>query len=378
MIPYKLAKIYKGKYWNVYYSYINPDTGKFKRFQEKGSLNQIKNLKERNALAREMQKAINELLMAGFNPFEQEQKLNTGSSQPDISNLLLISALDFAYEKKLPSWTGSTPNDRRSVLKQVKISIEATGNNIAVKKIELAHIKAILTHAKESRKLTNLRYNAYRETISTLLGELIQWGALKYNPVDYLPTLPKEDTFTHEPLTIEELRRVGEHLREKFFNFYVFCKILFRTGTRPDEILSIKGAHVKNGYIELHPVIANSKKKPRIVPIDDDLQADIEYIAYQPEQFIFSKNLLPGETKLHRNRVSEIWQREVKKLLGINKTLYSLKPTGADVRLSMGNTMDDVQLTFGHSTKTMTRIYDKHNREKQLSQQRLKQIKPEF
>ena len=77
MNQYKLAEIYYGKKngkdikkaWYVYYSFLNPETGKYKVFQEKRGINRYKTIKERTAEAIMLRDAINADLKDGFNPF---------------------------------------------------------------------------------------------------------------------------------------------------------------------------------------------------------------------------------------------------------------------------------------------------------------------
>lgn len=375
ILPYKPAKIYKGKAWFVYYSYMDPLTGKFTRFIFKKNINRIKDLRDRYAEAMKIRDAINESLKSGeLNPF------NPKEPESELSSMPLITALEWAFEKRKPSWALQSVNGRRSVLNHLSAAIVASNKNLPLKDVKKIHVKLILEQAKKERDLSNTRFNAYLETFSTLMAELEEWELIEFNPAAKIKRLQKEAPTTHTPLTSDELLQVAEHLKKECYPLYVFTKIIFRAGVRPDEILELKYGQVHNGFIQLEPSTPTTKKKRRLVPIDADLQADIEKINVLPGEYYFSskQTLSPGPTRLHRNRVSEMWLALIKEGLGIDKTMYSLKATGADARLKAGNKIEDVQFLFGHSATETTRIYDKHDRERLMAEDRLRLIIPEY
>jgi len=67
MKPYKLAEIYRGKDWFVFFSYLNPTTQKFKRYKVYENINRHKG-SEREQYAQKLKNAVNEALKKGFNP----------------------------------------------------------------------------------------------------------------------------------------------------------------------------------------------------------------------------------------------------------------------------------------------------------------------
>src|ERR1043165_5119883 len=83
--------------WFVYYSYINPQTGKFQRFQVYADMDQYKKKSERNKAALLLQQSVHELLKSGWSPF-QEVDIHT-KAQVGIE-ISLREAMEQAIEVK--------------------------------------------------------------------------------------------------------------------------------------------------------------------------------------------------------------------------------------------------------------------------------------
>jgi integrase len=290
------------------------------------------------------------------------------------------NALVWALDKRRTEIALRTYNDRVNTLKFITQAISACKfDMIAVRDLKKYHLKEALEKVYSTRDISPTRCNSILECAKMLFNVLVDWDVLEFSIATRIKYLKEHEPTKHLPLTGEELKRVADHLKQTNYPFYVYCKILFRTGIRPLEILSLtpESFDFVRGEIFIRP--ADSKtKKSRYVPLDNDLKSDIQGIinSCSLQDFLFSAGLTPGPKQWHRNRVSKLWDEIVRKGLKINKTLYSLKHTGADARLVAGNRLEDVQHTFGHGSKAMTQIYARV--EKGLIIDRLKEIIPEF
>ena len=85
------------KDWFVYYSYRNSKTLKLQRQPYiKAGVNKLKTKRERIAFLRTMQKALLELLQAGFNPYQDnsalEEELFSDVNENTISDVTVVEA----------------------------------------------------------------------------------------------------------------------------------------------------------------------------------------------------------------------------------------------------------------------------------------------
>lgn len=379
MKPYKPAKIYRGsRSWFVFYSYLNGE-GKYQRFIVKRGINRFKG-KEREAQARVLCDAINESLAAGvINPFSSEaDPVMDANPLGALQGMTLKRALAWALEKRRHKVAQSSYMEYRRRLRHLLPVITRLQVNHRITEVRKFHIKTVIAHLATTNNIRSGTQNNYIEFVKTMFTELVDWEVIEMSPVASLKKMAREESRMHEPLTDDELKAVSTHLKAVHYPMYVLTKIIFRCLIRFEEVLSIKREHVHPTHIDLRPQGANSKKKNRSVPIDQELYEDILSLGSEPGQYIFSRGLKPGPTRSARNTPNYQWQNLVQGHLGIKKTPYALKATGVDRRLQQGNTIGDVQRGAGHSSPLVTRIYDKHNREKQLADERLREVAPTY
>jgi len=79
-----------------------------------------------------------------------------------------------------------------------------------------------------------------------------------------------------------------------------------------------------------------------------------------PEHYIFSRELMPGDFQFKSTRASEYWKRLVKVGLGIDKDMYSLKATGA-LHYAINNkgkeSLKWLQMQLSHGDLQTTSVY---------------------
>lgn len=385
---YTDPKIYSGarngksldRDWFVYFQKRNAE-GKMIRHRIKGGINEFKSIAERNKVAKALQQAYKRLLDNDYDPDGNIEDFFKQPTGIEILNLMPVNnALAWALDKRRTNILLKSYNDRINTLKYITSAIASCNfAHIAIKDFKKYHLKEALDYLRKTRPMSATRFNAYIECTKTLFNTLVDWDVIEFSIAQSVKYLKEEEPTTHIALTPEEIKQVADHLRPRYFEFYVYCKIIFRTGIRPLEIMHLKPGSFDFGRGEISLAPINTKtRKSRLVPMDDDLAQDILSLisSCSPDMYVFGMDLKPSLKMWHRNRVSELWNVLIRKGLKINKTMYALKHSGADARLRAGNTLEDVQHSFGHGSKSMTQIYARA--EKGLSIQRLKQIIPEF
>lgn len=371
-MKYKNLRSYcKGADWYVTYQYYNGAF--FEEVKVRRGINRLRGEEKKQALVTLLNVVIEEL-EAGYNPLTGKFE----KTRTEVGNLLINDALDFAYNKKLPDWTGETPGDRKNVVEALKRAILALDLNLQAKEIKRSYVMEILAQSqsmgKRGKGFGNRRYNAFKETFKTLFDTLMLWDDDLLNPVTGIKNKKADPQNVHAHPSDIELERISERLKDRHFPLYVVSKIILRTGTRPAEIKTIKEFHVLHNGFELRPLVENSKKKTRFVWCDPELMADINMIleGAKPGDYLFSKWVdkfpkgyvwgKPGKKLLGKNTFNKTWKKlvnaeEKEGGLGIKKTLYSLKGKGGDKYRDAGVSLSAVQFKMGHSSDSTTKIY---------------------
>lgn len=362
--------------WYVYYFYRNPETGKFERFRKRYDINKYSTQAEKQAVANRYCKALNVLLKKGFNPFNSfDQVGQEGRTLQEHSNMSFVNGLKWALEKMRTKLAKSTYNDRNSCIEQIKTAtLKLNIEHLSISTIKRYDIRVVLDYLQRTRKLSNTRYNGYLDTIKSLMSELASWDIIETNIARDIKRLKREEPTTHIPITDDELLFISAHLKKINPRFYLFCRVLYKTGIRPNELLNVKFEDISGNHIVLKPTITKSKKE-RFVYLDEDLQDELKSTIH-PDYYIFSQKLFPGTSLRHRNEVSKLWKQLVKTDLGINKTMYSLKHTRGEELRKAGISIEDIKDMYGHASSSMTLNYVKNGKE--VAFNRISKIESKF
>lgn len=384
---YKLAKISRGqREWYIYYYFRKTLRDKYERFRVYGKdlgLNREKNLMEKERIAQAIKEGTNELLKDDFNPYLtlDELTLKTVSSSV-VQYATVTDALQYALEKKLPDYAPRTRNDRKNTIKHLISIIKKTGNNCLIQDLKGMQVAFFMERLRIERKLSNIRYNAYLETLTAMFNVLVQSFVIEYNPSKALVKLKEQKPKAHKQPTDEERQIIFTYAKEQKFEAYVFLKIIYRGMPRPNEILDWKPGNVDPVNLRIRVDEDSAKDdEERWIAIDPDLMTDILILMdkCKPSEYIFSHNLLPGPDRINRNRWSEIYKNLIKDdnglgHLGIKYTSYSFKGKGANTRRRMGNKLSEVSKHAGHATEKMTLNYA--TEEQLLEDERIRKIIP--
>jgi integrase len=292
-------------------------------------------------------------------------------------------AIDFAFQKKKADWSPRSADCYKSVVKFLK---EAAGSlkilDKPMSEFELPHFKALLDETRRRRKLSSIGFNKYREYLSSLVAEMIQWQIVKINLVHHIKTKIEDKHKAHRPPTADERSLIITHIKNVAPNYYRFLSVLYGCAIRPDEItrLQVKHLHKKEGVFRI-PAAGTKTKEYREVVIPDwvmDLLMELNIQNHDPNHFIFSASFgwrsrkhsfKPGPNKMNPHTTTRWWRELVKDStgLGIDVSQYSLKKlSGNDmVKLQIRNNVDNLlelpRQQMGHANQSMTEVYvDEH------------------
>lgn len=375
MEQYKLAEIYYGKKngkditktWYVYYSFIDPATGKYKVFQEKKGINRVKGLKDRTAEAINLRDAINLSLKEGYNPFATVQ-----NALLTLNQKTFVSALDYALDKKKLYRIERTIIEYKSQLKFIKEAIEFCGfQYMNIQDVKRAQIKAVLYQIKKTKSVNS--YNKYLLTLKSLFSVLVEDEIIEVSPVHGIKQEKKPESGGYKSFDLPTKKKIKELLYQDSFAFGLIGEIIYETGIRPNEILNLKWTNIDYVNLTIEVTGVSSKNsKIRIVPIKERISEMLQKLyldnsSPKKDWFIFgnSETLKSGPNRFNRNRLSERWRKVLDAgELPSDFKLYGLKHTGADDKIMAGVDLEYLKDLYGHHSTKMTRIYAKKIKEK--------------
>lgn len=335
-INYKPAEIYRGKKWYVYYSYWNPEKGKFKRFRVYEDINRLKG-QEQEEFAELLKKAINYGLSKGFDPFEFAK---AQSQIKAVKAWSLVQGLNY-FKQNLVN-RGLRIRSQKiygSVLKFLYKYLSSLLNE-DISKITKNQILTAFRKAQTERKWTNSTYNTYITFVRTIFNFLINEEILIVNPcqIKFLPETFKR----HKYFSDDIFNRIKEESDPELLRFMMF---LYHTGTRPNEAMQLKYENIQRDRKLLFiPAAISKNRKDGFVPLTDYVLEN-----YQGEGLIF--------TAIERH-YSRLFAKVKKKLkLPSEYTMYSIKATRAIHLTQEGVSIYFIMQLFRHSNPMTTMSY---------------------
>jgi integrase len=381
-IPYKLAKLNdkNPKDWFVYYSFVNPTSGKFERFRERYGLNNTASLGHlsqayktsvevvRRTMANEIIEEINEQLRNGFNPFHQL------SYKSATTNKTVVEVLERLVEEMNANATKNAQETYNLMLSRFKKYLEDQKlSEYSPQYFTIDHAKGFQRFLLDA-KLQKKTVNATLSHVGLFWDELIEKKVVRENPFRIKAVRKtkrneedKDDVF--EPLTSKELELIlSEFKKQKNLAMVRFVGFVYYAWIRPVEVsrLKVKDIDLVNYTIRLSSSITKNEKGAtvQIVPELMKLIATMRLEKQDGELFIFSRGLKPGKTQIRdvwRSVTDRYWNPACKKLK-IKKSLYALKHTGNIEYLlnNKGNTdLKWQQMQNRHSSAAQTEQYNR-------------------
>lgn len=365
--------------WYVHYEIFDERTGKYKVKKMRGDINRIKSLSEKRKYAKVLVWVINNDLLNGSDPefmtstTPQAPKSNDPTEQ--IRQMPIIEGLKWAFEKHSPNLAPKTKLDIRNVLNHVYKGIENTNfAHQTVGSFKKAHLRVVMEHIQQTKKISNNRYNTYIENIKGLYKAFVKYDVFDISPMTNMERIKEPEPKSFETLTPAERKLVYEHLLKVHPDFLVYFLLIYHTALRPKELVSIQiyNYNEEEQCFKIAPdetVILQGEthnktktNKTRYVPIPPEameLLKKMKLNEYPSNYFIFSEGFKPGANNIERKRATEIWHKEIITHLGIPKKMYGAKHLGVDDKLKQGISIKAVQNQAGHTREVMTERYSK-------------------
>ncbi len=166
-------------------------------------------------------------------------------------------------------------------------------------------------------------------------------------------------------MTIEELRKLIKNTNN--IKHKLIIKLLYGTGLRVNEIVSLKKEEVNFEELLIHIKLAKGKKD-RLVKMPESILGELKsFIDMEGGEYLFESNM---GGKLTTATIRAILKNAARKA-GIKKRVYPhlLRHSFATHLLEQGTDLRVIQKLLGHSDIKTTQIYT------QISQASIKNIK---
>ena len=174
--------------------------------------------------------------------------------------------------------------------------------------------------------------NNYRTWLSTFAAWMKERMYIDNNPIEDIHMLREEEKF-RDPLTAQDLVRLGEYTSKSNPPFYLACMMEYYCFIRPDELRYIKigDISIKEPSVYVHPKFSKNHKGQLVAVNDKVLKIMIEQNVFDhPSQdYLFGHDLRPGPHQIYVNQFRNEWQK-VRKALSFPSSyqFYSLKDSG--------------------------------------------------
>lgn len=374
LVPYKLPRIFPqdadmNKYWFVHFDYLNPETGKYKRFKYYGDLNRTPNKRERVKKAEDMKAMLTNLLVNGYNPFENEvQEEKRESTLPATPQIIgLAEALEKALVEKCMGKTHKTEMNYRGKTTLLLEFISKRGlSEKPIVAFRAEHAREVLQWICEERGIGPYTRNIYLVHFKSLFTLLIDMDLAERNPFAKVKSVKAENE-SHTPYSMEQVEVLRGIMTKHDSELALFTQFIFYAFIRPNELrqLQVKHVNLAKRLIQIPQKSKTgeklSKTKGRFVEICaslHDMLLETRLLERPVEEYLFPSRVRPDKP----NGVNTMYNRhlQVLKRAGLTDdkyTLYGWKHSGVIAAYMAGLDILTIQQMCGHSTVDMTYRY---------------------
>ncbi len=369
------SDIENGKDWYVHYRFYDPNYPKPKQVIIKFGINEWTTLQDRReAIKLTIQKESTDL-ENGWNPITESFEHELDYEYEINPKSTILEA--FTQAVNLMDIDAHTRKEYKSILKYTGKAIKKLSmSGYHICNLKRRHIRVILNQIgkiKGPEKWTKNNYNHYRKHYSCIFRELVECETVEYN---FIRDIKKKKTIKklREVITLEERKQIFEYLSNQSPEFLRFIIIFFHSGRRTSELMNVKRNDVYFDTQEFKVIQKKGDKKLEVlVPIKNiALPYWLEATKNaEPNDFIFSKGLIPGPLSISPRQITKRWRLWIKGDtkpdvgLGIKKDFYLLKHTNID-EISGLIGLQTASAAAGHTSTRTTEIYAVNEKKRQM------------
>lgn len=330
---YSIPKLYPAnrdmdKVWFVSFRFFNPETGKYKQFQYRGTLQDAPTRAERIQEGKSMVQAYTDLLAEGWNPFiKEDDKINkqAGLAKDEIFELV---------ELRKPIIRKTTHTAYKYVARAFCNWLrQECKYDILLTAITRKHAQAYADHNIQ-KGLSPHAYNNHISVLSSFFNDFVEREILTINPFSKIKRLKERDrenvAFTDTERTI-----IREHLQQQNKRLYYAVQFVYYCMLRRTDLIHLRVGDIDfaNKTIRTRGATAkNSRSQSVTIPKSfEKILLEMGLDKADNAHYVFGKNLETGSEQLKKPDIfTDLHNEEIAKL-NIRKecTFYCWKHTGA-------------------------------------------------
>lgn len=363
MINYKEPAIYDAggdvtKQWFIFYSYVDPSTGKYRRFKVFFDLNSHKSKTDRLEQAIALKKAYSELLRVGFNPFKPFRYAKGFS---------ISECIDTFLQEIEPQLKKNSFLRFKHDLRRFQGWLDENGlGGLHISEIKRMHIFNYLEWAKKKGRWTSGKsYNSNKNNISRMFNYFINNydDVVEKNPVAKIESKPVV-TRGNQPYNDQEFAAVKKAILERDPYLWRICQFVYYAAVRNEA----EGINLKVGDIDfasnkiiIRPELSKVNKK-QYIPIYPEflkiLRDEMKLQYYPADWFIFGRGDKPGPVRVGKDNFYDRFKK-IRALAGLSKHhgIYAFKHTRGCHMAEDGVSLYEIQTLFRHSSLHVTMEY---------------------
>lgn len=355
VVGFKAPQYYTGKESYVSYYIVNPADIQKGLQRKKIKLNHIQDPAERRKYARVLCQQLLLKLAHGWNPFLEQEAPRAFT--------MLSEALDTFLAAKTKELRHNSIRTYTTLVKGILeyLSQKNRSNEYCINFTHTDAMDLMRIHS-DSEAISSRTFNNKLQGYRILFNWLIDQQYIKANPFAGIKKMIVQGK-TRIIIPPDWMARALDWLSRNHPPALFAARHVYHMLIRPEEITKLKPE-----YYNLHtqtlliPASIAKNKKDNTVTIPDHMVPIIrEYFIMQsvlPNQYIFGKDLLPGNKPINARRMGKVWNR-MRKAIGMPAQMqfYSLKDTGIVNLLQIGVSIDSVKNQARHSNVSETSAY---------------------
>jgi integrase len=211
-------------------------------------------------------------------------------------------------------------------------------------------------------KWTANTHNQYRAQLLMLFKELVELEAVTGNPIR---DISKQKTFKklRRVLSDQERILINDHLQVVAPRFHKYVHLFFHSGGRGKELVQLRAKDANLEKQVYKTIIRKGTSHREVERTIKDIA--IPYWKFflegcAPDQFLFDIDFLPAGKPIISETITRWWKRYVKKGLGIDCNLYSLKHLNTTETVSLVGDQAAADQNGHTSTLMVATVYDVH------------------
>lgn len=356
IIDFIPPKRHDGKNSYIWFSQVDPMTGKLKR--KKYMLDRYKPGRERDIAADRIMSNIYNKVLHGWNVWSPQYTNRSDTSVMDVISRYR-AYINNIYKKGVLKQ--KTLYDYSSRLRIFEEYIKESVTPIRIcSQLDQSFWTDFYDYLLIDRDLSAKTRNNYRTWSSTFCSWLVDKRYLLDNPVTNISQLPEHNKF-RQPLEPEDLKKLGDYLRENNRPFLLAVMMEYYTAIRPTELsfIQLKDISIAEGSVFVSSQISKNRRDGKIKLPNNAIKLMIELDVFSKNSnfYLFGKGFLPSEKRQDPRAFTAAFNN-LRDILGFPKSymFYSLKDSGLrDIANSVG--IEVAQKQARHSSVETTNLY---------------------